>query len=96
MTKAGPWLHEAEFAARRGGGSGGVLGVLCNPGHLRSDLYWSGGRVFRAVLDALVQYPAVYGAYTELFCGLSPEIPGGNVGRWGELVSRLVMLVVLV
>lgn len=82
VTKAGNWLHGVEFAKRYE--ADGVVSVPCNPGHLRSDLYRDGGWIFRAILNTLVLFPPVYGAYTEIFSGLSPTITIKDSGKWGK------------
>ncbi|KAK2602740.1 hypothetical protein N8I77_009248 [Diaporthe amygdali] len=81
VSKAGSWLHGVEFARRHGGD--GIVSVPCNPGHLRSDLYRESGWLFKAAISPVL-YPPVYGAYTELFCGLSPAITMRENGQWGE------------
>lgn len=84
VSKAGNWLHAVEFAARHG--RDGVLGVPCNPGHLRSDLYRESGRWLKAFLDTVVLQPPLYGAYTELFSAFSPAITAEKNGSWGMLI----------
>ena len=86
VTKAGNWLHGVEFAKRYE--ADGVISVPCNPGHLRSNLYRDGGRVFKAVLNTLFLYPPIYGAYTEIYSGLSPQIELKDTGRWGKLTAN--------
>lgn len=87
VTKAGSWLHAVEYARRAR--PDGVVSVACNPGHLRSDLYRDAGRLFAAVLSLVALYPPVYGAYTELYSALSPDIAmdktGGWIIPWGRL-----------
>ncbi|KAL8821414.1 MAG: hypothetical protein Q9191_007310 [Dirinaria sp. TL-2023a] len=80
VTKAGNWLHGVEFAKRYE--ADGVISVPCNPGHLRSDLYRDGGWIFKAALSALALFPPVFGAYTELYTGLSPTITIKDTGKW--------------
>lgn len=82
VSKAGAWLHGAEYARRHAGD--GIVSVPCNPGHLRSDLYRESGWLFKTAISPVL-YPPVFGAYTELFCGLSPAITVGDSGKWGEL-----------
>ena len=82
VTKAGNWLHGVEFAKRCK--ADGVVSVPCNPGHLASDLYRDGGCIFKAVLGALFLFPPKYGAYTELFSGLSSAITLEETGKWGK------------
>nr|ANM86497.1 putative short-chain dehydrogenase/reductase [Cladonia uncialis subsp. uncialis]AUW31407.1 putative short-chain dehydrogenase/reductase [Cladonia uncialis subsp. uncialis] len=87
VTKAGNWLHGVEFAKRYK--ADGVVSVPCNPGHLSSDLYRDGGRMFKAVLSALFLFPPKYGAYTELFSGLSSAITLKETGKWVVPWGRL-------
>lgn len=82
VSKAGAWLHGVEFARRHE--ADGIVSVPCNPGHLRSDLYRESGWLFKAAISPVL-YPPKFGAYTELFCGLSPAITTGDSGKWGEL-----------
>lgn len=82
VSKAGAWLHGAEFARRHA--ADGIVSVPCNPGHLRSDLYRESGWLFKAAISPVL-YPPKFGAYTELFCGLSPAITAAESGKWGEL-----------
>lgn len=86
VSKAGSWLHGVEFARRHG--ADGIVSVPCNPGHLRSDLYRESGWLFKAAISPVL-YPPVFGAYTELFCGLSPAITMSDSGTWGKLVFSL-------
>ncbi|KKY31728.1 putative short-chain dehydrogenase [Diaporthe ampelina] len=79
VSKAGAWLHGAEFARRHR--QDGIVSVPCNPGHLRSDLYRESGWLFKAAISPVL-YPPIYGAYTELFCGLSPAITVEDSGKW--------------
>jgi NAD(P)-dependent dehydrogenase (short-subunit alcohol dehydrogenase family) len=80
VSKAGNWLHAVEYAKRLQ--QDGVVSVPCNPGHLKSDLYRDGGRLFTAVLKSVVLYPPIYGAYTELYSALSPDITMEKSGEW--------------
>ncbi|KAH0019772.1 hypothetical protein KCU78_g6677, partial [Aureobasidium melanogenum] len=67
----------------------GVVSVPCNPGHLRSDLYRDGGTIFKAVINTFVAYPSVYGAYTEIYSGLSPDITFEKFSDWVVPWGRL-------
>ena len=80
ISKAENWRFAVEFASRHK--ADGVVSVPCNPGHLRSDLYRDGGTIFKAVINTFVAYPSVYGAYTELYSGLSPDITLKKSGNW--------------
>lgn len=83
MSKAGNWLYAVEFARRHA--ADGVVSVPCNPGHLKSDLYRDGSAIFKFMLHTFLTYPPVYGAYTELFSALSPELTMENSASWGKL-----------
>ncbi|KAG9697835.1 hypothetical protein KCU95_g3346, partial [Aureobasidium melanogenum] len=87
ISKAGNWLFAVEFAQRYK--ADGVVSVPCNPGHLRSDLYRDGGTIFKAIINTFVAYPSVYGAYTELYSGLSPDITLKKSGDWVVPWGRL-------
>ncbi|KAI1400223.1 hypothetical protein F4819DRAFT_462031 [Hypoxylon fuscum] len=71
ISKVGVWAYGVEFSKRFE--ADGVLGVAVNPGNLRSDLFSRQSFLFRLQV-ALMHYPAVNGAYTELFAGLSHEV----------------------
>lgn len=79
------WLHGVdlvEFAQRYH--SEGVISIHLNPENLASDLYREHGTVMRFLIW-LITYPAINGAYYELFVGLSPQANMADKGAWGEL-----------
>lgn len=81
-SKAGNYLQGVEFARRHK--EDGVVSVPLNPGNLDSELWrwmpeWAGAILRRTFLS-----PSIFGAYTELFAGLSPEITTEKSGEWGE------------
>lgn len=83
LSKVGNWAHAAEYALRHRGD--GVVSVPINPGNLQSDLYRDQGMGMR-IATKLFMYPALNGAYTELFAGLSPDITVEKTGTWGKSV----------
>lgn len=83
LSKAGNWLHGVEFATRYK--AEGVISIPCNPGHLASDLYRESGRLFKFALKVLALFPPIYGAYVELFSGLSSTLTLNQSGQYGEL-----------
>lgn len=87
ISKAGNWLYAVEFAKRHQ--ADGVLSVPVNPGHLRSDLYRDGGFVFKTIINTFIAYPCKYGAYSEIFSGLSPKITMKDTGAWVAPWGRL-------
>jgi retinol dehydrogenase-12 len=81
ISKAGNWCHGVEFAKRYK--ADGIISIPLNPGNLSSDLYRDQGSVFK-LLTSLMMYAPIYGAYTELFAGLSPNITLALSGSWGK------------
>jgi len=87
-SKAGNVLHGAEFARRTK--SEGIISVSLNPGNLKSELQrhvpWWQMMILKWML-----YEPIYGAYTELFAGLSLEVKEENSGcfiqPWGRIVE---------
>ena len=73
VSKAGNYLHAVEFAQRHSA-SDGIVSVALNPGNLETDLVRHLNRFEKAFLKYLIQHPPIYGAYTELFGGLSPAV----------------------
>ncbi|KAJ6088344.1 short-chain dehydrogenase [Penicillium sp. IBT 16267x] len=86
-SKAGNVIHCAEYAKRTAGD--GVLSLCLNPGNLKSGLQRHMSTV-GAMMTNLLLYPAIYGAYTELYAGLSAEITEENnasfVAPWGRVI----------
>jgi NAD(P)-dependent dehydrogenase (short-subunit alcohol dehydrogenase family) len=82
ISKAGNYLHSAEFARRHK--SDNVVSVALNPGNLKSDLWRTQASVARTILNSFVLHDSIYGAYTEIFAGLSPDINLENSGAWGK------------
>ncbi|KAJ6440731.1 short-chain dehydrogenase protein [Purpureocillium lavendulum] len=87
LSKLGNYLHAAEYAARHG--SDGVLSVSLNPGALDSEFWRTQGSLTTWLLRRTLLYPPVYGAYTSLFAGFSPEVTaeksGSYIAPWGQL-----------
>ncbi|KAK0383873.1 hypothetical protein NLU13_7965 [Sarocladium strictum] len=89
VSKAGNFLHATEYARRHAGD--GIVSIALNPGNLDSDLWRTRGWVVSTMLKSFVLHPVIYGAYTELFAGLSPAVtikhPGDWVVPWGRFAS---------
>ncbi|KAI0380167.1 NAD(P)-binding protein [Hypomontagnella monticulosa] len=66
----------------------GVVHAAFNPGNLRTELqrHWTG--IDAWITDKIFVYPAIYGAYTELWTALTPELTpdksGAYVYPWGR------------
>ncbi|CAN8105477.1 unnamed protein product [Discula destructiva] len=82
------------FFAREGAKSTAQTGIVhaaFNPGNLASDLqrHWNGPAAWITVI--FLGFPAVFGAYTELWSALSPELTpaksGAYVYPWGRFGS---------
>ncbi|SPO05240.1 related to Oxidoreductase, short-chain dehydrogenase [Cephalotrichum gorgonifer] len=80
FSKAGNYLHAVEYAKRHR--EDGIVSIPLNPGNLDSELYRGFNPLIRGVLRRTVLHPAVYGAYTELFAGLSTEVTMEKSGSW--------------
>ncbi|KAI1088004.1 NAD(P)-binding protein [Rostrohypoxylon terebratum] len=88
QSKAGVTFLGHEFAKRLG--DKGIISVSLHPGMLKTELQRNFPAPVRAVMGAVFKGP-VYGAYTELFAGFSPDITIKENGRyiipWGRLGS---------
>ena len=90
ITKAGNIYQSSELALRTKGD--GIISLALNPGGVRSEAT----RHYSAWLRWLASwfmYDAIYGAYTELFAGLSSEVTAAENGAyvipWGRLAPTL-------
>ncbi|KAF5873161.1 putative short-chain dehydrogenase protein [Botrytis fragariae] len=69
----------------------GIVHAVFNPGNLRTELqrYWTGPASW--ITDKFIVYPSIYGAYTELWAALSPELTpdksGAYIYPWGRFGS---------
>ncbi|RMZ69789.1 Oxidoreductase short-chain dehydrogenase [Pyrenophora seminiperda CCB06] len=89
VSKAGNILHAMEFGRRYG--LEGLTSVAINPGNLRTELSrhmpaWQ-FRLFGWILHA-----PVYGAYTELYAGLSPDVVGIKKQEWIIPWGRIALM----
>ncbi|KAK9384236.1 hypothetical protein V1515DRAFT_647320 [Lipomyces mesembrius] len=85
VSKAGNLFIGAEWARRDA--EAGVLHLTINPGNLKTPLQRNMGRLQRKLTNVILHDP-IYGAYTELWAGLSPAIQRTDSGRyiipWGR------------
>ncbi|KAI1125037.1 short-chain dehydrogenase [Nemania abortiva] len=79
ISKAGNYYHATEYARRYR--DDGIVSVSLNPGNLKSELDRNCNFVEMLFRNATT-YPAVNGAYTELFAALSDEVNLENSGAW--------------
>lgn len=98
QSKAGVFLLASEFARRQvlpqkdehgitTRNPAGVLHVCANPGLVGSELQRHVPLPLRGLLGTMVKGPK-YGAYTELYAGLAPDVNNGDfVIPWGRKAS---------
>ncbi|EAW12409.1 uncharacterized protein ACLA_063790 [Aspergillus clavatus NRRL 1] len=86
QSKAGNYFLAVETARRYH--DAGIVSVAWNPGNLKTELLRDFKPVKRAVWEMLM-YPAINGAYTELYAGWSSDISLSNSGcyikPWGRI-----------
>ncbi|XMA18532.1 hypothetical protein WAI453_011323 [Rhynchosporium graminicola] len=84
--KAGNIYQGTEYSRRYS--QDGILSVSVDPGFLKTDLYHNLPRWQAPFMNLLLHDP-IYGAYTELYAGLSTDIEmssnGNFVEPWGKL-----------
>ncbi|KAK5691801.1 short-chain alcohol dehydrogenase [Elasticomyces elasticus] len=91
MSKVGNYFLASQFALRNHIKDGnGVVSLAFNPGNLRTELQRDMQSVMKWVITTLLLYPAVFGAYTELYAGWAEETGraehhGGYVLPWGRV-----------
>ncbi|KAK3173359.1 hypothetical protein OEA41_006688 [Lepraria neglecta] len=86
VSKAGNIFHGQELARRYGGK--GIISVSLNPGGLKTELQRHTPAWQKRILNHML-YDPIYGAYTELYAGLSPDVNASHNGTyivpWGRL-----------
>lgn len=89
VSKTGNWYLASELASKAG--PNGVLSVTANPGNLKTALTRHMPNIVPILAYPLL-YEARYGAYTELWAGLSSDLTikdGGNyIIPWGRIHSN--------
>lgn len=87
ISKAGNYLHAAEYAKRYK--AHGVVSVSLNPGNLDSELYREQWALLGFILRHTVLHPSIFGAYTEMFAGLSSQVTLERSGEWSKSHSSI-------
>lgn len=86
ISKAATWMLCREFASRYG--KDGIISVIQNPGNLRTGGYDNVSALIMFFIAPILHEPK-FGAYTEMYAGLSPNITLDNNGAyvipWGRL-----------
>ena len=85
-SKAANWMLADEAGKRYG--KDGILSVVQNPGNLNTRIYDTQPRLLMFFTRFILYHPK-FGAYTELFAGLSGEITekhqGAYIIPWGRI-----------
>ncbi|KAF4452205.1 short-chain dehydrogenase [Fusarium austroafricanum] len=88
VSKVGNWMLGREMAVRYA--NEGIMSITQNPGNLKAGSY-NGTPAIAMFFIKIVLHEAKYGAYTELYSGLSlditPEQNGAYVIPWGRIRS---------
>ncbi|KAJ5936096.1 Short-chain dehydrogenase/reductase SDR [Penicillium verhagenii] len=88
VSKMGAWMLGRELARRYQLEQDNIVSVVQNPGNLNSGSY-AGTPAFLMFFIKPVLHEAKFGAYTELYAGLSSEITLGQSGAyiipWGRI-----------
>ncbi|ETS73445.1 hypothetical protein PFICI_15050 [Pestalotiopsis fici W106-1] len=88
-SKAGVWMLAREFARRHK--EEGIISVALNPGSLETGSFRGTPSIMMFLMRITILHKPIYGAYTMLYAGLSPEVTIDNSGifiyPWGRLVS---------
>ncbi|KAI1382909.1 uncharacterized protein F4822DRAFT_434840 [Hypoxylon trugodes] len=87
-SKAGAWVLGLEFGRRYA--QDGILSIVMNTGNLDAGSFEGTSHFAMLVMRILWLQNPVFGAYTELFAGLSPDVTRDTHGRyifpWGRLI----------
>ncbi|RSL60177.1 hypothetical protein CEP54_006882 [Fusarium duplospermum] len=88
VSKIGSWMLSRELARRHG--SEGIISVAQNPGNVKGGSYEGTPAVTMFLLNLFLLRPTKFGAYTELYAGLSPDISsrdnnGAYIIPWGRI-----------
>jgi retinol dehydrogenase-12 len=75
-------VYQANLWAREHANSG-VVSLTLNPGHLKTELqrHFEGPQLMKSIVN-LMLYPPKYGAYTELYAAISPDLTTANNGDY--------------
>ncbi|KAL2674081.1 hypothetical protein Neosp_012527 [[Neocosmospora] mangrovei] len=87
ISKLGDYFYATEYASRYK--EHGIISTPLNPGNLDSEFWRTMGPAFHWFLRKTVLFPTIYGAYTNIFAGFSPEVTlersGQFVAPWGRM-----------
>lgn len=84
-SKAGSWFLSSIFAEELR--ESGIISLVQNPGNLRGNMWENVNKLLVWALSPILHHPK-FGAYTELWAGLSPDVTvedtGGYAIPWGR------------
>ncbi|KAI0965999.1 NAD(P)-binding protein [Xylaria arbuscula] len=87
VSKAGTWMLTREYGRRYA--KDGILSLTVNPGNVKAGSYAGTPWPIMAILNATMLHETTYGAYTELYAGLSPDLKPEDyvnyVMPWGRV-----------
>jgi NAD(P)-dependent dehydrogenase (short-subunit alcohol dehydrogenase family) len=87
VSKAGIWFLGREFAQRHA--NDGILSLPVNPGNLKTDSWIGAPAALMWVFNRVLLYDPIYGSYTLLYAGLSPDLrmehSGQHIIQWGRI-----------
>ncbi|KAH8161202.1 hypothetical protein CIB48_g7048 [Xylaria polymorpha] len=80
QTKVGNVFFAREFSKLTP--QTGIIDAAFNPGNLRTELqrHWTG--IDSWITDTFALYPAIFGAYTELWATIAPELTPDKSGAY--------------
>ncbi|KAM5354043.1 hypothetical protein ACJ41O_000693 [Fusarium nematophilum] len=89
VSKTGSWMVSRELARRHGAGDG-IISVAQNPGNVKAGSYEGAPATTMFFLNRFILHEPRFGAYTELYAGLSDEISlesnnGAYIIPWGRI-----------
>jgi retinol dehydrogenase 12 len=88
ISKAGNLFYASEFGKLVQDEN--IVSTCFNPGNLRTELQRHAGSL-RQFAYKFILHPAIYGAYTELYSGFSPDVTTSNngcyIGPWGRVLD---------
>ncbi|PPQ63836.1 hypothetical protein CVT24_009786 [Panaeolus cyanescens] len=89
QSKLGNILYSNTLARKYG--DQGIVSTSVNPGNLKTDLARHLPKFVSAVMNAVLLYPAPYGALTQLYAGTMPqgaELNGKYLIPWARIGTR--------
>lgn len=80
ISKVGNWFLASEFSKLVA--TDGIISIAQNPGNLRTKIWDDAPKLVQYMLR-VTMHPPVYGAYSNLWAGLSDAITVADGGRYG-------------